>query len=123
MQHQLVAFRILNGVLLQAPAQQFDRLLMLSFADQQPTELGVGVGVAGIGFEFIPHRLSKAFSLVGTGQQFGSITVVQDRRFAAVGNAPLGFTVQQLAHAVIDHRVVLTAPADGGMTPEQTADA
>ena len=48
---------------------------------------------------------------------------MEDCRLTAIGDAPLGFGVQQGANAVVDHRVVRPAPPDRGVAAEQTTDA
>ena len=96
---------------------------MLPFTDHQAAELGAGVGIPGMAIQFALHGLAQPLGFIGTGEQFRPVAVVKDGWFAAVGDAPLGFAGQQLPNAVVDHRVIWPAPADGGMAAEQTADA
>ena len=103
MEQQLVAFGVLHAFLLQAAAQQSDRLLMTFFADQQAAELGAGIGVAGAGLQFSLHRLPQTVGFVSARQKLRAVAVMQDRWLAAVSDAPLRLFVQQPSDAVIDH--------------------
>ena len=123
MEQQLIAFGLLHALLLQAAAQQRDRLLMTSFADQQAAEFGAGIRVAGAGLQVRLHRLPQTVGLVGARQQLRAVAVMQDGRLAAVSDAPLRLFVQQFPDAVVDHRVIRPTPADGRVAAEQTADA
>ena len=122
MEQQFVALSVRPCRPLEPAVQQRDGLGLLAFADQQSTELGTGVGIAGVGGQFALHGLSQPCGLVAAGQQFRAIAVMQDRRLRAIHHPPLGFTVQQCIDAVVDHGVIRPAPAEIGMAAEQTAD-
>ena len=122
MEQQFVALSVRPCRPLEPAVQQRDGLGLLAFADQQSTELGTGVGIAGVGGQFALHGLSQPRGLVAAGQQSRAIAVVQDRRLRTIHNPPLGFTVQQCIDAVVDHGVIRPAPTEIGMAAEQTAD-
>ena len=96
---------------------------MAPFAHQQATQLGAGIGIAGVLLQLGFHRFAQALGLVAALQQLGSIALMEQSGFAAMGHCPVGFLGDQGLRAVIDHRVIRAAPLDLRVPAEQTTDA
>ena len=108
-----------SWAVLQTAAQQRDAALRLPLGHLEAAELGAGVGVVGAGQQLRFHRCAQACGLVAGAQQLRPVAVVQQGWCAAVGDAPVGFPLEQRGHAVVHERVVRAAPADGGVAAEQ----
>jgi len=101
-QQQLVAFGMGVGrAMRQSLLQQGDAPLLVAFRHLQAAEFGAGVGIAGPLLQLRFHGLPQPFRLVALGQQLGPVAVVDQGRFGAVGDAPVGLPLQQLRHAVV----------------------
>ena len=123
-QQQLVALRVgLRRAVRQPQLQQRFAPCSVALTHLQAAQFGAGVGIAGPGRQVLLHRLAQPGCFVASGQQFGPVAVVEQGRHGAIGDAPVGFALQEGHHAVVHHRVVGPAPVDGRMAAEQPAHA
>ena len=93
----------------------------MAFGHIQAAELGAGIGIAGPLLQLRFHRFAQSLRLIALGQQLWAVAVVDQGRFGAISDAPVGFLPQQLRHAVVHHRVVGPAPVNRRMAAEQSA--
>ena len=122
MQQQFVALGMGVGRALRQPlAQQCIAALEVAFGHLEAAELGAGVRITRPLQQFSFHRLAQPLRLVALGQQLRPVAVMEQRRFGAVGDAPVVLLLEQFGHAVVHHRVVGAAPADRRVAPEQAA--
>ena len=87
----------------QSLLQQGDAAFAVALAHLQAAELGAGVGVAGVGGQIGLHGLPQPLGLGAAGQQFGPVAVMGQGRHPAIGQAPVGFLLQEGQHAVVHH--------------------
>ena len=121
-QQQFKAFRQgFGAAVLQTKAQQGPAPLQLPCAHQQAAQLGAGVGVSRVALQVGFHRLAQPGRLVTGLQQLRPVAVVAQGGDVAIGDPPVSSPLQQGQHAVVDHRVIRPAPADGRVAAKQTA--